>query len=529
MFKSVFVKLFLLANVYLVWGKVQNLTPQMGWNSWNKFACNISESLIKETAEALISTGLVDLGYNYVNLDDCWQAAERDANGRVQEDSTRFPSGLKALGEYLHSKGLKFGIYSSAGFKTCQAFPASLGLEANDVSSYEEWGVDYLKYDNCYEDGARPVNRFSPMAQALQKSQREIFFSLCEWGRDNPAAWAPAIGGDSWRISGDIRDDWDSIISRAEISAPLWRYAGPNRGWNDPDMLEVGNGHCSNTEYMTHFSLWAVLKAPLLIGNDVRELAKGNQAEILTLLSNKEVIAINQDPLGRQARITWSDTKSYLPENHGENLVASVCGFSQPGLDSVYLDEAGTQDWVYTQDKKISNAATGLCLYEHPAVLDSSPNLGEWFNFTVGVRGVTALPCSSPDVTLWEVGKGVGGQVVSQSSGLCLEVSRLPAPTQAQGKRVQTSHCLSIGRPEDGARLEVGLSTRTEFDGTEHQSWTFPNGMYGKSVNKVQGKGQGVVGGMLNLYQRQCLTHNKDAMPGVQEEVWVGPLQDGGL
>ncbi|RYH17623.1 hypothetical protein EON65_28290, partial [archaeon] len=249
----------------------------------------------------------------------------------------------------------------------------------------------------------------------------------------------------------------------------------------------------------------------------------------MTLLSNKEVIDINQDPLGRQARITWSDTETYLPENHGEYLMASACVYAQPDLDSMYLDEAGTQDWVYTPDRKISKPASGLCLYEHPAILDSTlsastPSLGEWFNFSAGVRGVTALPCSSPDVTLWEVGRGVGGQVVSQSSGLCLEVSRLPTPPQAQGKRVQTSHCLSLGKLEDSTRVEAGLSTKTEFDGTEHQSWTFPNGMYGQAQGKVQGKSQGAVGGMLNLYQRQCLTHNKDAKPGVQEEVWVGPL-----
>lgn len=213
-----------------------------GWNSWNKFACNISETLIKETADSLVSSGLAALGYNYLNLDDCWQSSARDASGRVQPDPTRFPSGLKALGDYIHSKGLKFGIYSSAGFKTCQAFPASLGMEDIDVQAYVEWGVDYLKFDNCYTDGGSPLNRFTPMSQALADVERPIFFSLCEWGYENPAAWASSIAGNSWRISEDIKDNYLSIVTRASTDASLWRYAGPTLGWNDPDMLEVGNG-----------------------------------------------------------------------------------------------------------------------------------------------------------------------------------------------------------------------------------------------------------------------------------------------
>ncbi len=216
-----------------------------GWNSWNKFACNISETLIKETADSLVSSGLAGLGYKYVNLDDCWQSNERDSiTGRVLPDPVRFPSGLKALGDYIHSKGLKFGIYSSAGFQTCQAFPASLGVEEVDADAYAEWGVDYLKYDNCYQDHGSPQKRFTPMSKALDATGRPMFYSLCEWGRENPAAWASELGGNSWRVTPDIKDEWGSVISRAAITASLWRYAGPSLGWNDPDMLEVGNGEC---------------------------------------------------------------------------------------------------------------------------------------------------------------------------------------------------------------------------------------------------------------------------------------------
>ncbi|CAM9340519.1 unnamed protein product [Ectocarpus fasciculatus] len=276
-------------------------TPQMGWNSWNHFACDISEDLIKETADALVDSGLSKLGYEYLNLDDCWQAAARDGDGNVVPDPERFPSGLRALGDYIHSKGLKFGIYSSAGFKTCQALPASLGLEDLDAAKYAEWGVDYLKYDDCFMDHGAPQQRYPAMARALERAGRDVLYSLCEWGRENPAAWAGDVAN-SWRVSLDIRDDWRSIVSRANIDAPLWRYAGPG-GWNDPDMLEIGNGGCSFEEYKSHFSLWAMLKAPLIIGNDIRDLTADDEA--LQILSNEELIAINQDPLGRQARRTW--------------------------------------------------------------------------------------------------------------------------------------------------------------------------------------------------------------------------------
>ncbi|KAJ1411911.1 glycoside hydrolase superfamily [Ochromonadaceae sp. CCMP2298] len=290
---------------------INSFLLRQGWNSWNKFACEITEELIKDTADALVSTGLAELGYKYVNLDDCWQAAERDASGMIQADPTRFPSGMTALGEYIHSKGLKFGIYSSAGFKTCQGFPASLGLEETDARAYAAWGVDYLKYDNCYEDHGLPKTRYGEMKKALESSGREIFYSLCEWGRENPAVWAPGIGANSWRISSDIRDEWSSIISRVEIDGSLWRYSGEGLGWNDPDMLEVGNGGCSQAEYRAHFSLWAMLKAPMIIGNDVRTLS----TKVMEILGNKEVLAVSQDALGHQARRVWSDTTQHLAKS----------------------------------------------------------------------------------------------------------------------------------------------------------------------------------------------------------------------
>ncbi|KAJ0695121.1 putative alpha-galactosidase [Helianthus annuus] len=271
-------------------------TPQMGWNSWNYFACNINETLIKETADALISTGLADLGYNYVNIDDCWEALTRDIQGHLVPESKTFPSGIKALADYVHEKNLKLGIYSSAGVFTCQVRPGSLFYENDDAATWASWGVDYLKYDNCFNLGIKPIDRYPPMRDALNSTGRKIFYSLCEWGEDDPALWAGNVGN-SWRTTDDINDTWASMTSIADLNDKWAAYAGPG-GWNDPDMLEVGNGGMTYLEYRSHFSIWALMKAPLLIGCDVRNMT----AETFEILSNKEVIAVNQDPLGIQGR-----------------------------------------------------------------------------------------------------------------------------------------------------------------------------------------------------------------------------------
>ncbi|KAF7830874.1 alpha-galactosidase 3 [Senna tora] len=271
-------------------------TPQMGWNSWNFFACNINEEVIRETADALVSSGLADLGYVYVNIDDCWSFATRNLKGELVPDPKTFPSGIKALADYVHKKGLKLGIYSDAGAFTCQVRPGSLFHEVDDANTFASWGVDYLKYDNCFNLGIPPKKRYPPMRDALNASGRTIFYSLCEWGVDDPALWAGKVGN-SWRTTDDINDSWPSMTTIADLNDKWAAYAGPG-GWNDPDMLEVGNGGMSYQEYRAHFSIWALMKAPLLIGCDVRNMT----AETFEILSNKEVIAINQDPLGVQGR-----------------------------------------------------------------------------------------------------------------------------------------------------------------------------------------------------------------------------------
>ncbi|KAH6771039.1 alpha-galactosidase 1 [Perilla frutescens var. hirtella] len=272
-------------------------TPPMGWNSWNHFNCMIDEKIIKQTADALVSTGLAKLGYNYVNIDDCWAEINRDDKGALVPKKSTFPSGMKALSDYVHSKGLKIGIYSDAGLFTCsKKQPGSLGHEELDAKTFASWGIDYLKYDNCNNDGSRPTLRYPVMTRALMKTGRPIFFSLCEWGDLHPALWGYTVGN-SWRTTNDISDTWESMVSRADENEVYADYARPG-GWNDPDMLEVGNGGMTKNEYIVHFSIWAMSKAPLLIGCDVTNITK----DTMEIIANKEVIQVNQDKLGVQAK-----------------------------------------------------------------------------------------------------------------------------------------------------------------------------------------------------------------------------------
>ena len=278
-------------------------TPPMGWNSWNKFQCNVSETLIMGMADAMATNGMKDVGYEYIVIDDCWQVS-RDENGEIVVDKERFPHGMKFVADYVHSKGLKFGIYSDAGSKTCAGRPGGLGHEYQDAITYARWGVDYLKYDWCNTTTQDAKSSYTNMRNALFAAGRPIVFSLCEWGTSKPWEWAGEVGN-LWRTTGDISDNWNSMINIFTQQKDLARYAGPGK-WNDPDMLEVGNGGMTTEEYKTHFSLWCMLASPLLAGNDLQNMTP----ETKSILLNKEVIAVNQDTLGRQANC-WRDNGDY--------------------------------------------------------------------------------------------------------------------------------------------------------------------------------------------------------------------------
>jgi len=277
------------------------LTPPMGWNSWNKFGCDVSEKLIKEIADAMVESGMKDAGYEYVIIDDCWQVG-RDLNGNIIPDPERFPSGMKALADYIHSKGLKFGIYSDAGRKTCQRRPGSRGYEFQDAKTYAKWGVDYVKFDWCYTSTQDAKASYKTMRDAIYAAGRPMVFSLCDWGWSKPWLWAKDVGH-LWRATDDIMDCWDCEDDRNNAGftilldrvADLYSYNGPDH-WNDPDMLEVGNSGLSVTESKAHFSLWCILAAPLIAGNDLRTMSD----ETKEILTNKEVIAVDQDSLGKQ-------------------------------------------------------------------------------------------------------------------------------------------------------------------------------------------------------------------------------------
>ncbi|MEZ5424868.1 MAG: glycoside hydrolase family 27 protein [Pyrinomonadaceae bacterium] len=279
-------------------------TPPMGWNSWNGFGCNVDEKLIRETADAIVSSGMRDAGYTYVVIDDCWHGT-RDEKGFIRPNPEHFPSGMKALADYVHKQGLKFGIYSDVGAKTCAGRPGSRGHEYQDALTYAGWGVDYLKYDWCNSEGLNPVGAYTTMRDALYATGRPIVFSICEWGDNKPWEWAKSIGH-LWRTTGDITHCWDceenhgtwsswGILRILDKQKGLRVHAAPGH-WNDPDMMEVGNGMTAS-EDRAHFSMWAMLAAPLIAGNDVRTMTPATRET----LTNKDVIAVDQDALGVQA------------------------------------------------------------------------------------------------------------------------------------------------------------------------------------------------------------------------------------
>ncbi|HKF48785.1 MAG TPA: glycoside hydrolase family 27 protein [Terracidiphilus sp.] len=295
------------------------LTPPMGWNSWNYFAEKVTDKDIRDSADQIVSSGMRDAGYIYVNIDDTWEG-QRDANG-VLHTNSKFPD-MKALADYVHSKGLKIGIYSGPGPKTCAGFEGSLGHEEQDAKMYADWGIDYLKYDLCSYIPAvmqkqAPNDRaaqmrlmheaYEKMGKALKATGRPIVYSFCQYGWDAVWEWAPQFGGNLWRTTGDIEANWNSIYTILSQQAGLEKYAGPEGPsgghWNDPDMLEVGNGKLRLSENRTHFSMWAMLSAPLLAGNDLPHM----KPEIKDILTNRDVIALDQDKLGHQAVRVYSE------------------------------------------------------------------------------------------------------------------------------------------------------------------------------------------------------------------------------
>ncbi|KAI8088982.1 alpha-galactosidase [Halteromyces radiatus] len=272
-------------------------TPPMGWSTWNKYGCHINEQLIKDAADLIVSQGYHNAGYTYLNMDDCWQSNERTSDGHIIIDRENFPNGIRPISDYVHSKGLKFGIYSSAGRQTCAGRMASSGYELQDAQTYANMGVDYLKYDNCnYDEGVSAKTRYEIMAKAINTTGRQIFISVCNWGTENTWEWAYQYGH-SFRTHDDIYNDWKSIVEILNVHATVVNNSGPGQ-WADPDMLEIGNDRLTVDESKTHFSIWSAMKSPLILGNSLSDMP----SELYNFVTNKNVIAVNQDPLGLPAK-----------------------------------------------------------------------------------------------------------------------------------------------------------------------------------------------------------------------------------
>ncbi len=332
-------------------------TPPMGWNSWNHFAEKIDDVTVRAQADAMVSSGMRDAGYAYINIDDTWEA-ERDAKGEIQTNK-KFPD-MKALADYVHGKGLKLGIYSSPGPKTCAEFEGSYGHEEQDAQSYAAWGIDYLKYDLCsfdkiMEAAGSPeaahklmLDAYTKMHNAILKTGRPMVFSLCQYGADAVWRWGASVGGNAWRTTGDISDNYERMSDIGFGQAGLAKFAGPGH-WNDPDMLEVGNGKMNAEEYRTHMGLWALLAAPLLAGNDLSTM----KPETIAMLTNREVIAIDQDRLGKQADRVWAEGSQEIwarPLADGSKAVGIFNRFDWPQTIEVDFRELGFKGSVKARD-----------------------------------------------------------------------------------------------------------------------------------------------------------------------------------
>ena len=333
--------------------------PQMGWSTWNKFQEKISEDVIIGIADAMVESGLRDAGYTYINIDDCWHG-ERDKDGFIQVDATKFPHGMKYIADYLHAKGLKLGIYSDAGTATCGSMPGSLGHEYQDAIQYARWGVDYLKYDWCNTTNINPQGAYQLISDALRASGRPIFLSMCEWGNSQPWRWARDIGH-SWRTTPDIWCNFDSlrvfpqgysqfgVMQCIQLNDTLRQYAGPGH-WNDPDMLEVGNGMTIN-EDRAHFTMWCMMASPLILGNDIRNMSP----EVRDILTNREMIAIDQDALGVQGLHLMDDEglQFWFKPLEGGDWAFTI-------LNATKEDKTYTLDWQKFNftDKEVSGLST---------------------------------------------------------------------------------------------------------------------------------------------------------------------------
>ncbi|MFD2415645.1 glycoside hydrolase family 27 protein [Amycolatopsis pigmentata] len=447
------------------------LTPQMGFNDWNAYGCAVSESLIKSTALAMHDNGMQAAGYAYVNIDDCWMTSARDSAGRLVPDPAKFPDGISGTAAYVHSLGLKLGIYEDGGTATCAGYPGSLGHETTDANTFAAWGVDYLKYDNCNNQGVSARTRYTAMRDALAATGRPILFSLCNWGEESVWTWGAPVGN-SWRTTGDISASFASMVSTFHGNAGLAPYAGPGH-WNDPDMLEIGNNGMSPTENRSEFSLWAEMAAPLLAGTDIA----GASAETLNVLTNRNVIAVDQDSLGRQGTLVSSV--------NGLDVLAKP--LANGDVSVVLFNETGSAATISTTAAAIGK--TGASAYTLTDL---------WSGGTSSTTGDISASVEAHGVVMYRVSGGAtgaapSGGVHALGAGSCLDV---PNFATTQGTQVEIWTCNSgpnqiwTRTPSGQLTVYSGDSTRCldaydnrtapgtkveiwPCNGGENQRWTF--------------------------------------------------------
>ncbi|MYS21057.1 alpha-galactosidase [Streptomyces sp. DvalAA-14] len=408
------------------------LTPQMGFNDWNAYGCNVSESLIKATAQAMHTDGMQAAGYSYVNIDDCWMTHSRDSGGRLVPDPAKFPDGIKGTADYVHSLGLKLGIYEDAGLQTCGGFPGSLGHETTDAQSFASWGVDYLKYDNCYAGPGCALNscgngnetpaqtRYTTMRDALASTGRPILFSLCNWGQENVWTWGANVGN-SWRTTGDINASFSSMLSIFHSNVGLASYAGPGH-WNDPDMLEVGNGSLSSTEARSEFSLWSEMAAPLIAGTNIASAS----STTLSTLTNTRVIAVDQDSLGRQGTMVSSSGGLDVLAKPLANGDVSVALFNETGSAATISTNAGAVGKSGASSYTLTDLWSGAASTTSGAISASVPAHGTVMYRVAG--GTTGG------------GAGTSGALRAVGAGKCLDV---PNSSTTAGTQLQIWDCNS--------------------------------------------------------------------------------------
>ena len=467
-------------------------TPAMGFNNWNATNCRaeFNEAMVRGIADLFVARGLKDAGYSYVNLDDCWALRNRDGAGNLVPDPARFPNGIKAVADYVHSKGLKFGIYTSAGTMTCNSlgFPGAINHEQQDANLFASWGVDYLKYDNCGDHlGQSAQLRYTKMRDALRNTGRPILFSICEWGQNAPWDWAQSVGN-SWRTTGDISDNWGSMLGIFKANAALAVNA-QRGGWNDPDMLEVGNGGMTDVEYRSHFSLWAMMNAPLLIGADLRTV---NQATF-DILTNRDVIALNQDGLGVQAdEISNTGGRHVLtkPLNNGDVAVALFNETASATTISTTASAAGLGNAtsyglkdLWSKAVTTSTGAISATVPAHGTVVYLVSRAGTATTPPAGTTQVSALPASLAASAWGPVERDRSNGEKAAGDGRTLTIG---GTTYARGIGV---HARSEVRYYLGGRC------------TSFQAWTGiddETGTNGSVSMEVWGNGRMIAGGVVN-------------------------------